>query len=142
MNPFDEIESYIIDRVAEVDPTLQLRPDPFGEEDIASITAERYFKFWFTNTDLGREGSTYTEEVNGVLQIYAKRTRDVNQSFKDVYCKGLDIKNAIVDPMDAKEQTFMTDVFAQISEPTPLETDDNTITVTLNLLFRRDLSFF
>lgn len=141
MNPFDEIESYIIARVQAVDPEIEHFEDPFGLIDLTQVQTERFFKFWFTTTGFARSGNEDVEEINSVLELYAQRSRDVNQSFKDLYCKMLDVVYEITNPTNAKAQVFMTDVFATLAEPVPLETDDNTIKLVLNLTIRRDIRF-
>ena len=141
MNPFDEIETYITTQVQSVDSNLEFFPDPFGEEDINNIIANRKFKFYFTTTELLRSGTERIENINAVLEIYGKRTREQNQSFKDLYCKALDIKNAITDPLESTVNQTFSDVLATLAEPLPLDTDDNTIKIVLNLTIRRDITF-
>lgn len=141
MNVFDEIEAYVTQKVQVIDANLEFFPDIFGEEDINNHLATKKFKFYFGTTSFEKSGNERREFINSTLEIYARRVRDPNQDFKDLYCKALDIKNEIVNPQAVALLSEITDVQADLVEPLPLDTDDNTIRIVLNLIFRRDIIF-
>ena len=141
MNPFDEIETYVTTQVQSVDSSLEFFPDPFGEEDINNIIAGRKFKLFFGLTDFTKSGSSGLRNINATVEVYAKRTREQNQDFKDLYCKALDIADAIEDPFNLDNAQTFNDIAVTTGEPLPLDTDDNTIKIVLNLTVRRDITF-
>ena len=141
MSFLDDIRSYVDTKVLAVDSTLSFFDDPFGDNDIENVMADKSYKFWFINTIPSRNGSIYIEDVKASLEIYASRSRSLSTNFDTVFCKAHEIKDLLIDPLSNKNSLFFTEIFVDLIEPLPLVTDDKSVKVRLDLTIRRDLQF-
>lgn len=142
MNFLDEIVTYIIKQVQSVDSELDFyENDVFGLEDVSDFFADRYFKFYFNDTTFGESGGIDTESISCTLQLFSKRTVNTDREFRDIYCKALDVKNAVIDPKDIELEDFCTGISANSLNVEPLDSDDNTVVCTLQFNISRDLQF-
>lgn len=137
----DDIRAYIDLKVKAVDPTLSFFDDPFGDNDIENVLADKSYKFWFTTTAPSKTGNIYTEDMSCSIEIYGARQRDLTSNFDDVFCKAHQIKDELIAPESVKNSSAFTDILIDLIEPDPLPTDDKTVKVRLDLRIRRDLSF-
>lgn len=136
------ISAYIDARVKSVDSDLnRWDEDVFGDNETTENIADSYYKLWYGNTSTTRDGTIYQDEIAINVEIYSSRTNDIVPAFEDTYDKALSIRDAIIAPCDAKNNADFTDIFAGEVIPSPLDTDDNTVRITIELTVRRDNYF-
>ena len=142
MNLFTEARAYIDARIKAIDPDLEpWEEDAFNDDDSFSYQADKFYKLAFGTLDSSRIGNEYREDIPFEIQITSSDHRDVISAHDDLYCKGIDIKNEIIQPQLAKVQTFATDILANNIEVFPEETGDKAMTCQITLTLRRDLKF-
>ena len=87
---FANIRTYIKDRIAIIDPDLIEQDDAFGDQDLANVQAEKFYKLVFgaaeqTNT----AGNAYGLEISTILSIFDTRNRCEIDTFDELYTKSL-----------------------------------------------------
>ena len=136
------ISDYFDARVKEIDPDLdRWDEDVTGERETTENIADSYYKLWFGTTAHSRDGNGYVDEIPVFLEIYSSRSNDFVGGFNSVYDKALSIKDNCIAPCNAKNDPDFTDVFAISTLPAELDTNDNTIQVTIEFNVRRDNCF-
>ncbi len=131
---FANIRTYIKDRIAIIDPDLIEQDDAFGDQDLANVQAEKFYKLVFgaaeqTNT----AGNAYGLEISTILSIFDTRNRCEIDTFDELYTKAIQIRDEILNPCQVKNQADFSDLVGISITPSKEVDDDKT--------FRFDLEF-
>lgn len=134
-----DARSYFDTQIKTIDSTLNIIDDALDDEDINKSQLVSGYKMVLGDITGGRTGASYVEEIPVTLKIYAAANRSEISNFDTLYCKGQDIKDAIVKPTEAKNQSNWSDIFFISMTPAAEATDDKLFNMTLLFTIRRDI---
>ena len=136
-----DVRAYFDARIKTVDANLDLIDDALNDEPINTVEAKKGYKMILGDIVFERDGNYYTEQIPVTVVIYDEPIRQEIATYDVLYCKGQDIKDAIINPMQAKTQSNWSDIFALSMTPGQEDTDDKLFNMTLEFNIRRDLTF-
>ena len=136
-----ELRAYFDLHIKLVDPDLDPIEDALDDEPINQVEADRGYKLVIGDNSPARSGNSYRDSLDITLILYTKAVRDELASFDALYDKGLNIKDRIIAPINAKNDPAWTDIFSLGMVPGAEATDDKTFNLILNFNIRRD-SFY
>ena len=136
-----DVRAYFDARIKEVDSNLNIIDDALNDEPINIVESQKGYKMLLGDVASTREGSTYNEFIPITVIIYSRPIRSEVAAYDLLYCKAQDIKDAVINPILAKNQTNWSDIFAVSIIPGKEDTDDKLFNMTLEFNIRRDLFF-
>jgi hypothetical protein len=141
MSFVSDIRAYFDTRIKTVDSSLNLIDDALNDEPINIIEAQTGYKMVLGDIESERDGNYYIENIPVTVYIYTRPIRNEVPTFDLLYCKAQDIKDAIINPLFAKNGSNWSDIFATSIIPGAEDTDDKLFNMTLEFTIRRDLVF-
>ena len=130
--------AYFDTKVLLIDSGLVFLDDVSGDDAIGSAYPEKYYKLWFGDVENLLGDNSYLDNIPLTLEIYEPRARDITASFDTLLTKALDIKNAIIDPVDSKNNANFSEITAEGINIVPFDSDDKTMRMRLNFIIRFD----
>ena len=134
------IRDYIKARIRCVNPDYQEIDDPIGDDDLATARLDKKYKIIFGNLSGVTVGSSFSDDIPVTIEVYSKSDRRVIASYDALYEIAIHVRNAIIEPIEAKNQEF-TDVISSSISIEALNTNDKTFKAIIGLSFRRDFNF-
>lgn len=134
------IRDYIKLRIRCVNPDYQEIDDPIGDDDLATPRLDKKYKIIFGNLSGVTVGSSFSDDIPVTIEVYSKSDRRVIASYDSLYEIAIHVRNAIIEPIEAKNQEF-TDVISSSIAIEALNTNDKTFKAIIGLSFRRDFNF-
>jgi hypothetical protein len=132
------IRTYFDTAIKNVDADLVFIDDPFGDDDVSDVTADKYYKLYFGTMEFNRNGNHYQELLPATVEVFAGRRRDRTAAFDEVYEKARLIRNEVLNPVLDKNDSDFTEIFANSAIPEPLPNTDNTIKIILEFTVQID----
>jgi len=136
-----EIRNYLRARIACVDPDLKEIDDPVGDDDLSTARLDKSFKIYFSALSGEAMSVSFTDSFQATIEIYRKSDRRVIPSFDALYEKAIQVRNACVSPVEARNKIEFVDILTSSITVSPLNTNDKTFKSEITLTFRRDFSF-
>jgi len=129
---------YIKDRIAAVFPAMKQIDDPIGSDDL-SFPDLKYYKIIFGSASTENVGSSsWLDNIPVAIEIYNKsiNSREV-EAFDEVYDNALRIRDALIDPLVAKNNASFNDILPNGISVEALNTNDKVFKATVNITIPR-----
>ena len=138
-----ETRAYIKSRMKECDSSYREMTDLFGDDDVNKTESKNGYKVIFGPLSSEYIGNNdVSDTIPLTVEIYKALT--VKKEIKDydeAYDLAIKLKNNIIDPFTAKNNDFFNEIIPTGITPTPLQTNDKIIKMTLTFQVRTDLAF-
>jgi hypothetical protein len=129
---------YIKDRIAAVFPAMKQIDDPIGNDDL-SFPDLKYYKIIFGSASTENVGSSsWLDNIPVEIEIYNKsiNSKEV-EAFDEVYDNALRIRDALIDPLVAKNNASFNDILPNGISVEALNTNDKVFKATVNITVPR-----
>lgn len=135
------IREYLRTRIACVDPDLKEIDDPIGDDDLSTARLDKSFKIYFGALSGNPISVNFSDSFQVTIEIYRKSDRRVIPSFDAAYEKGIEVRDACIEPKSARVALDFVDILSSSVTTTALNTNDKTFKTEIVLEFRRDFCF-
>lgn len=133
------IRTHFDTRILTEDSDYIFIDDPFGDDTISVNYGDKNYKLWFGEISQEKNSNTYTQSIPAILEIYSEDCRDNTSAFDTIYQKGIDFAEAIIDPKCLISEE--NDLNLITLTPSPVESNDKMVKITLTFEIRKDFKF-
>lgn len=137
---FSKTRTYIKARLASIDSDFKEWKDAFNFSNIPNSNFNKSFHYSYSAPSIGEDSQSISYSLPGELKIFYKGFRDPQDALDAAMDEADTIVADIVSPRnvdDARsgEDYPITNVFINSIVPTPIDTNDNKIEITIGLTF-------
>lgn len=129
----DEIVQFFKDSVALVDPDLKFDKFVFDTPKDGDLTIDNTYKLVMGALSPSRQDSQIQATVPITLVIWKRAGfSTLEEDFQEIYCKAIEIHATCMNQTRVDQTSYIKSVDTLSVEPTPLESNDNTIRMNIS----------